>query len=311
MARSDHHHGDPMTPIHNVCAALFLVGMAFVVPCFAQGARPATPAELALQRAQRLAGDGDVPGAQAIADSVLAGSADGSATYVEALYRRATFAESADAARRDYLRVAVEYSLSPRAEDALLRLAQLEMTRGDRSSAKRYLERLAIEHADGRLRAQGAYWMGRALLEEGALPQACASLADAKARTAASDVEMMNQISYYSRPCAGLPVVDSVANKDTSAKIEDRKAKSGDRAVTDASSKGPAWSAQVAAYSGRKDADRLAKKLKARGLDARVTATAPYRVRVGRFVKRSEAVAVVEKLRGQKTSAIVVEAERP
>jgi hypothetical protein len=282
------------------------------------------------QRAVRMASDGDLAGARALADSVLIASPEGSVPYVEALFRRATFALSADSARRDYLRIALEYSLAPRAEDALLRLAQMEIARGDRAAAKKYLDRLALEHADGRLRAQGEYWMGRVWLEDGVLPQACTALAQARARLTAADVELGNQIAYYSRQCEtsvhaeeqrirndSAAKGDMAAKGDSAARIE--SARSGrvlvDKvrapAVAKTAAKGLTWSAQVAAYGARAEAERVAKKLVARGFDARVTPEKPFRVRLGRFARREQAATLVEKLRNQKMTAIVVEAERP
>ncbi len=166
-------------------------------------------------RVQRFASDGNAAAGRALVDSVLGAAKEGSPAYVNALFARASIAESADAARKDYLRIALDYSISPRAEDALLRLAQLEIARGDRAAAKQYLERLALEHPAGASRAQGAYWLGRVLLDDGAVGPACASLAEAKARVAPSDVELANQVTYYSRPCAAFRHTADSARADS------------------------------------------------------------------------------------------------
>jgi len=309
---------------------MFAAAAAMATTCLAQDVRPALTSDSAFQRAQRLANDGDLASARAIADSALNASTEGSATYVEALFRRATFAASTDAARRDYLRIALEYALAPRAEDALLRLAQIEIARGDRATAKRHLERLVLEHADGKLRAHGEYWLGRVLLEEGALPQACAALGEARARLLPVDLELGNQISYHLRQCElASKVEEPHITPDSAAKVE--ASPKGDnaagiegvanrqptahtirgRAVTNSATRGPAWSAQIEAYGARTEADRLARKLVARGFDTRVTTDSPFRVRIGRFARRQEAVALAAKLRSLKMMAIVVEAERP
>ena len=172
-----------------------------------------------LVRVQRLASNGNAAAGRALADSVLGTAKEGSPTYVEALFARASIAESAGAARKDYLRIAVDYSISPRAEDSLLRLAQMEIARGDRAAAKQYLERLALEHPGGTSRAQGAYWLGRVLVDEGALVPACASLAEAKARVTPSDVELANQITYYARPCAAVQRAADSARADSIDKV--------------------------------------------------------------------------------------------
>lgn len=297
-----------------------------------------------LVRVQRLASNGNAAAGRALADSVLGTAKEGSPTYVEALFARASIAESADAARKDYLRIAVDYSISPRAEDSLLRLAQMEIARGDRAAAKQYLERLALEHPGGASRAQGAYWLGRVLVDEGALVPACASLAEAKARVTPSDVELANQITYYARPCAAVQRAadsaradsidkvmkaartDSIARAGSAAKAENtakKKAKALPKTKAKAplkkeapkaaapETKGPGWSAQVAAYDSPEDAQRLAKKLSDRGYEARVTNEKPFRVRIGRYARRAEAVDLAAKLKDAKITAIVVEAEKP
>lgn len=297
-----------------------------------------------LVRVQRLASNGNAAAGRALADSVLGTAKEGSPTYVEALFARASIAESADAARKDYLRIAVDYSISPRAEDSLLRLAQMEIARGDRAAAKQYLERLALEHPGGASRAQGAYWLGRVLVDEGALVPACASLAEAKARVTPSDVELANQITYYARPCAAVQRAadsaradsidkvmkaartDSIARAESAAKAENtakKKAKALPKTKAKAplkkeapkaaapETKGPGWSAQVAAYDSPEDAQRLAKKLSDRGYEARVTNEKPFRVRIGRYARRAEAVDLAAKLKDAKITAIVVEAEKP
>lgn len=290
-------------------------------------------------RARRLASDGNAAAGRALLDSAMAASKEGSPEYVNALFGRAMIAGSGDEARRDYLRIAVDYSSSPRAEDALLRLAQMELARGDRTAAKRFLERLALEHPAGPSRAQGAYWMGRVLIDEGALLPACASLSEAKARVEPSDVELANQITYYSQPCAAAQraaqhaadsvradsidkvmraaKADSIARADSVAKAEAAKKKSlkpeagGRKPKTPEPAKGYGWSAQVAAYDAPDDARRLAKRLTDRGYEARMTNEKPYRVRIGRYAKRDEAVALVQKLKDAKITAFVVEAEKP
>ncbi len=299
---------------------------------------------------RRLASDGNTAGAHAFVDSVLGAAKEGSPPYVNALFARASIAESADAARKDYLRIAVDYSVSPRAEDSLLRLAQMEIARGDRASAKQYLDRLALEHPEGASRAQGAYWLGRVLIDDGALTQACASLAEAKARVAPADVELINQITYYARPCAAVKHAadsaradsvdkamkaaraDSVARADSIAKAAVAAAKAEAAAkkteaaakkktqpapkheapkVPASDTKGAGWSAQVAAYDTQADAERLAKKLTDRGYDARITDEKPFRVRIGRYARRADAIDLVGKLKDAKIIAIVVEAEKP
>ena len=112
------------------CLAMIAVALT-CYPCasFAQGSPPGA-SDSVFRRAQRMANDGNAPAARMLVDSMLAVAREGSPEYADALFWRASLAESADAARRDYLRLTVEFSLSPRAEDALLRLAQIALSGG-------------------------------------------------------------------------------------------------------------------------------------------------------------------------------------
>jgi cell division septation protein DedD len=257
-------------------------------------------------RARRLVNDGNAAAGRVLVDSALAAAAPGSPAYAEALYWRGVLAEDGDASRTDLLRVAIEFPLSLQASDALLRLAQMDFTRGDRASARRHLERLAREHPDAPSRAAGSYWMGRLLLEDAKPVDACVSLREARKLVAASDVELANQIDYYARPCEAI-TADAKVRADSMAADSAQKATEDARAAA-TSAKGK-WSVQVAAYGDRNDAQQLVKRLKARGFDARVTADTPWRVRIGRYATRAAASDVAQRFSSKKAKALIVEAE--
>ena len=278
------------------------------IPVWAQASSGGntSAADSAFRRAQQLVADGNGIAGRAIVDSILASTSENAPAYADALYWRATFAETRDRARFDYLRVANEYATTVRAEDALLRLAQIANDAGDRVAAKKYLDRMTVEHAAGRLRAQGAYWTGRVLLADGATIPACAALTQAKATVSSGDVELANQINYYLQPCMR-------ATQQAEAKRSDSVVRADSAARPDSVSRAapPAWSVQVAAYSTKEDADHLAARLKSRGYTARVTTDKPYRVRIGHFSSRAGAAAVAGRLRAAKMTAMVVPAETP
>ncbi|MDP1890067.1 MAG: SPOR domain-containing protein [Gemmatimonadaceae bacterium] len=254
-------------------------------------------------RARRLVNEGDARAGRALVDSALAAATAGSPAYAEALYWRGVLAEEGEAARTDLLRVAIEFPLSPRASDALLRLAQLEFTRGDRAAAQRHLDRLEREHREAPSRAAGRYWTGRLLLEDSKSADACVALRDARRLAPASDVELLNQIAYYARPCDVIEM-DAKARADSVTADSTRKA-----AERQAAAAKGRWSVQLAAYSNRTDALALVKRLTARGVDARVTQAKPWRVRVGHYVTRAEAAEQARKLGTARSKALVVEAE--
>jgi cell division protein FtsN len=81
--------------------------------------------------------------------------------------------------------------------------------------------------------------------------------------------------------------------------------------VPAASTAATEFSVQIAAYNARADATSLFNRLKQRGFDVRVVGDrAPYRVRIGRYATRAEAVAALGRMRAAQVNGIVVEAER-
>jgi cell division protein FtsN len=106
----------------------------------------------------------------------------------------------------DYRRIIVDYPHSPRVEDVLLRLAQLELARADYDGALQHLNRLTLEYPTGVMRARAGYWTARVLFEKNDIVRACAANADALARTNPTDTELRNQISYLDQRCVGVAI---------------------------------------------------------------------------------------------------------
>ncbi len=256
---------------------------------------PAQGVDSVLARLERLAVSQDRSAARVVADSLLRELPTVDPRYADALYWRGFSSTSAADAEKDYLRVSVEYPLSPRAADALLALAQLEYARGDRAAARRRFDRLLRDYPSGRHVARASYWSGRLAMDEGDRTAACESLGHARESVAPGDVELRNQIEYLLGQCA-VPVKPPSESTSTE----------GGRTATGA----PEYSVQVAAFSARRDATDMADRLRERGFDVRVVGTrAPYRVRIGRYPTRAAASAALGRMRGSGLSGIVVEAE--
>jgi cell division septation protein DedD len=252
-----------------------------------------------LARIEQLTTAGDRAGARALADSLLATLPDSAPRYPDALYWRAFASSNAADAERDYLKLIIEYPVSPRAPEALLALAQLEYARGDRTAARRRFDRLLREYPAGPHVARASFWSARLALDEGDRPAACNALAVARRAVSASDVELVNQIDYYAAQCA-------VAPADSTARPGDAPPDSAGRTgVPDVE-----YSVQVAAFSTRREAASMVTRLRQRGFDVRLAGTrAPYRVRIGRYATREEAAAALERMRRSRVSGIIVEAE--
>jgi len=290
-------------------------------------------------RAQRLVAEGQGDAGRALVQQQLDAAAPGTPRYAEALYWRAVVAATAADAERDLRTIVVNYPLSKHAADALLRLAQLEMTRGDDDQALGHLERILVEHPDNPDRARAEFWMARVLFEKNDPPHACARLGDAARAAPASDVELRNQIDYLNQRCAG---VDTTAAAAAPAKAAGAGGQAPARGAakpaptkrvaatppapaksaggethrapaashTAAPARGVRFTIQLAAYSTRAAAERLRASLRTRGYDARVVGTAkPFRVRVGFYATRAEADAEVQRMRARHIVAFVTEAE--
>jgi cell division protein FtsN len=187
--------------------AALLIGAA---PLAAQATPPLAPvadsatSDTLFLRAQRMAAEGQGDAARALVQHEIDTASAGSPRYVDALYWRAVVAATAADAEKDLRRIIIEFPLSPRNEDALLRLAQLEMTRGDNDQALSHLQRLVIDHPTSPSRARASFWMARVYFDKNQTPAACRSLADAAHNTSPGQVEQHNQIDFWMQRCHGM-----------------------------------------------------------------------------------------------------------
>lgn len=273
--------------------------------------------------AQRMVADGQGDKGRALVQAQLDSAPIGSPQYVKALYWHAVVAATAAGAERDLRRLVIEYPLSPESADALLRLAQLEMARGDRQLALEHLDRLLLEHPNDPSRARAGFWMGRLLFEKGQAAAACARLDQAEDATPADDVELRNQIAYYKQRCVGVDTSTASRADTAPTKAAPTKAAPTKEAPTNATlASAPAptherddtsaarYTIQIAAFGTSASAERLRDGLVSRGFDARVVGAGKYyRVRIGRYATRSEALAAAKDLKAQHIDGLIVEME--
>ena len=306
--------------------SLSLGTLALAVVVSSAGGQAATGAtDPVFVRAQQMVTAGQDAAGRALIDSVLAVTPDETPRYAEALFWRATLSKTAAGAERDYRRIVVEHARSPRAQESLLRLAQLEMTRGDRAGARAHLERLQREHPTGAASNRGSVMLAQLAFGDGDEVTGCNAVAAARAGLATTDVELRNQLDYYGPRCAN--VAARVAARDTAsvpstpraaatppAGVPDSTSRATDATRASTTASGAAanrqYSVQVAAFDTRAEADALSKQLAARGYRVRVVGERqPYRVRVGRYPTRQRADDAVRQMRRQNVRGIVVEAE--
>ena len=311
----------------------FLVLVAAVPSvAVAQSGGRATARDTLFLHAQYLVGEGQGEAGRRLVDSALAAAerSGESTQIVEALYWKAALAPTAAEAEPAYRRLMVEFPLTPRAEDALIALAQLEMARRDYALALRHLDRLVREYPSSGSVPRAHYWIGRVHLDRGDLPRGCASLASARDATPGANVELQNQIDFHAQRCLGVDT-SGIAASDASSvaqapqptptpppRTTPRTAPAGARPppaesrTADRPAAGVQYTVQIAALNARAPAEELRDKLRARGYAARVVGVGQlFRVRIGRYATRAEAAATAAELRqrGISRDAWVAEAE--
>ncbi len=286
---------------------------------------------------------------RALVDSLLAAAGAGTPAYAEALWWRATLAPDGAGAERDLRILVVDFPTSPRAVDAALRLAQLELARGRPAEARERLEQLRREQPEGAPRARASYWLARAQLDAGDARTACTTLNEAAGSALPGD-PVARQVVALRRRLPGCELTVAVGSggvgeggeratavgaaatpADTAAGVPPRTTDTTPPAATPdpaaatptvttqtpaaparSAATGPAWTVQLAAYDWRPDAEAMAARLVARGIEARVSGEArPFRVRVGRWTTRAEAVAAQRELVGRGMRGFVTAAEQP
>ena len=340
------------------------------------------PTDPVFVRAQELVSDGNGTAGRALIDSVLKANSPSSRIYPQALFWRASLAASAADAESDYRHLVVDYPLAPEAEAALLRLAQLELARGDKDGALAHLQRIPRDYPHSKSLARANYWMARVLFEKNDIPGACAANTSALSQISTDEIELQNQIQYQGQRCVAYNASRATAAPDPSSTVTASTAPaSGDKtpsasstpssvtvptgpavtttrtgpevtagnrpspadstrtvsrepvrepatsastptkstgtvpkptsapAVKPSTSTGSGFSVQVAAYSKKTEALKLAASLIKRGYDARVDGqTPPFRVRIGRYSTAKEAEEALARIKAKHMEGFVVRA---
>jgi cell division septation protein DedD len=333
------------------------VGGLFVLAFAAAGAQSDTTAraqDTVVARARQLVQAGKDADGRRLLDSLLVVTPTEDARFAEVLYWQGVYGATAADAERAYRRLLIEAPMSPRAEDALLRLATLEQARGDRRSASDHLQRFLLSYPNSPSRPRVSVQLVRLLFDQGPsqLARACDVLHTARAEVPASSVELRNQLEAQVPRCAyadmqapaaapptvtdSTPTVPAVPS--TTADTTKRAAPSQAAAPTTAPAPAAAspvpapqttppsppaasaapttapnaaptvafYSVQLAAYDSQESATRLVQQLAARGIEARVDGTSPpYRVRVGKYSTRADAVKAAADLKGKGHSGFI------
>lgn len=232
-----------------------------------------------LDQAERLADRGEVREArQALVrwESDFGGSAPLD-QRARAWFLAGRLAEEGEEAELSYLRVIIEGSTTPYADDALLRLAQYKYAAGEFAKVVEYLGRLRRDYPSSEHGPEALLWISRAARQMGDTHRACAAAEQGLAELAPADTLLERVFREEQSACA-----------------------SAERTYT----------VQVAAFRDEAAAQNLARELLIAGYDAWVLsagADAPiYRVRVGRGLLEAEAQALIERLAEEGHSPFLV-----
>jgi hypothetical protein len=296
----------------------------------------------------RHAQEGQGDSARIKVQRLLAATSSTDTLYPQIIYTQAMVASDAAEMRRQLQRVAVEYSSSSWADDALLRLVQLDYASANLDGAARNLERIRLDYPGSPLLPQAAYWAARTYFDQKRPDIACRWIADGLVGSR-GNIELQNQLRYLNQRCsqvagAGAPRpsetpaaettgVDSPtilvpAPPDTgrgappsvsAAPPAPTPAAPHPRAEpprSDSTPSGPPTAAgaryriQITAVRSVATAQSLAAKLKSRGFDVvTVQEGGLYKVRVGGYATKAEAAAAVAEVKAKLGGSPFVVAE--
>ena len=176
-------------------------------------------------------------------------------------------ADDAPSAELEYLRVIIEGSTTPYADDALLRLAQYKFAQGEYGKAIEYLGRLRRDFPTSEHAAAGLLWISKSARAMGDVERACGAAEQGLREVSPVDTALDRSLSEERETCRVAP---------------------------------RSYTVQVAALKDEVAAQSLARELLSGGFDAWILNATPqdplYRVRVGRDLVEGEAQALIERL---------------
>ncbi len=231
-----------------------------------------------LQAAIDLAQSGRADSARALVRQLLATLSAQDSIYPQALFvQGGMLAPDASTAATSLQRVVVEYGMSPWADDALLRLAQLFEAQNDPAGAVQAVERLRRDYPDSPILPRAEFVGARAAFDLRDATRGCGYVRAALAG-AGDDVEFKNQVSFYAARCA---VPEATPTADSTPRGA------------------PRFAVQVLAGKSAPQVDEMLTRLKTMGYDTHVVrdSTGLFKVRVGRYATRDEALQALARLK--------------
>jgi tetratricopeptide (TPR) repeat protein len=259
-----------------------------------------------LVEAVRTAQEGRSDSARATVQRLLAATPPTDTLYAEILYTQAMVAGEAADMRKSLQRVAVEYPASSWADDALLRLVQMDYATRSLEPAARNLEKLKTDYPDSPLLPQASYWGARIYFDQKNPTAACRWLADGMAQ-AQSNLELQNQLGYLYQRCDFKTADSATAGAVASGPDTAQKPPA---TVAPKDTTRARFRVQISAVGTSGAADEVAGKVEKLGYPAVIVKERGlYKVRAGAFPSREAAQAAVGKLKASLGGSPFVVAE--
>ena len=264
------------------------IGLIVLAALLSPTVRLSAQTDSRLVEALRLAQSGQVDSGRAIVRRLLATLPPTDSSYPQALLAAAKIAPDARTVASNLNRIVVEYGTGPWADDALLLLTQLYFAQHDQAQTVQFAERLNSDYPDSPFRARADFYGARAYFELKNETRGCELIQQALSG-AGDDVEFKNQVNFYASRCGATATTATTPTTPTS---------------TDTGSKTTApvpkaFAVQVLAVESVAQVDDMLTRLKVMGFDARVVrdSTGFFKVRVGRYATRDEAVRTQRRLK--------------
>jgi hypothetical protein len=258
----------------------YLLSLALLLAFATTAAQAQTDARL--KTAVQLAAEGLPDSATAIVNGLLAITPVSDPLYPEILYTQGSIARTTTEMQRAFQKVVVEYPTSLWADDALLRLAQLDFAARNFAGTVRGAEQLRRDNPSSPLIPAAAYWAARADFELGKTAEGCDWLTRGIA-SAENDIEARNRLEFLQGRCA-LGASDSSPAPSPAAPPATG-----------------AWGVQVAAVSSQASANSVLADLKGLGMTGTVLKEQGnlYKVRVVGLASRDAADAAAATIKAK------------
>ncbi len=232
-----------------------------------------------LEQAERMADRGEVPEARRTLARWQSDFGESAPLdqRARAWFLAGRLTEDGEEAELLYLKVIIEGSTTPYADDAFLRLAQYKFAKEEFAKVIEYLRRLRRDYPTSEHGPVALLWISRAARKLGDGQRACGAAEQGLLELAPGDTLLERAFREEQATCGAA-----------------------DRAYT----------VQVAAFRDEAAAQRLARDLLVAGYDAWVLSATPddpiYRVRVGRGLLEAEAQALLQRLAEEGHSPFLV-----